>query len=76
MSVEQLFTEYQKLSVGELSRFHKLMESLDDDMGISPAQAAELDRRVALLDSGKVKTIPGEKAMQELAEKHGLQLPS
>jgi putative addiction module component (TIGR02574 family) len=49
----------------------RLVESLDDEPaeeGVEEAWADEIKRRVDDIRSGKVKTIPGEQVLRELAE--------
>ena len=49
----------------------RLVESLDDEpaeQGAEEAWADEIKRRVEDIRSGKVKTIPGEQVLRELAE--------
>ena len=48
----------------------RLIESLDDapaEEGVDEAWADEIKRRVDDIRSGKVKTIPGEQVLRELA---------
>jgi len=48
-----------------------LIESLDDappEEGVEAAWDAEIKRRVDEIRSGKVKTIPGDQVLRELAE--------
>ncbi len=48
----------------------RLVESLDDEPaeeGVEEAWAEEIKRRVDDIRSGKVKTIPGEQVLRELA---------
>lgn len=49
----------------------RLVESLDDgppDEGVEEAWAAEIKRRVDEIRSGKVKLIPGEQVLREMAD--------
>ena len=49
----------------------RLVESLDDepaDGGVEAAWVEEIKRRVDDIRSGRVKTIPGEQVLRELAE--------
>lgn len=49
----------------------RLVESLDDEPveeGVEAAWAEEIKRRVDEVRSGRVKTIPGEQVLRELAE--------
>ena len=49
----------------------RLVESLDDEpaeQGAEEAWADEIKRRVEDIRSGKVKTVPGEQVLRELAE--------
>jgi putative addiction module component (TIGR02574 family) len=49
----------------------RLVESLDDEPaeeGVEAAWDAEIKRRVEDIRSGRVKTIPGEQVLRELAE--------
>jgi putative addiction module component (TIGR02574 family) len=53
-------------------RIDRLVESLDDpppDEGIDEAWADEIKRRVDEIRSGKVKMIPGEQVLREMARK-------
>jgi putative addiction module component (TIGR02574 family) len=50
----------------------RLNESLDEgpaEEGVEEAWAEEIKRRVDDIRSGKVKTIPGEQVLRELAKK-------
>ena len=49
----------------------RLVESLDDEPaeeGVEAAWSSEIERRVEEIQSGKVKTIPGEQVFRELTE--------
>jgi putative addiction module component (TIGR02574 family) len=48
----------------------RLIESLDEgaEKGVEEAWAGEIKRRVDDIRSGKVKTIPGEQVLRELAK--------
>ena len=49
----------------------RLVESLDDgvaDEGVEAAWDEEIKRRVEDIRSGRVKTIPGEQVLREIAE--------
>jgi putative addiction module component (TIGR02574 family) len=49
----------------------RLIESLDDapaDEGVEAAWDEEIQRRVDDIRSGRVKTIPGEQVLQEMAD--------
>ena len=49
----------------------RLIESLDDappDEGVEAAWDEEIKRRVDDIRSGRVKTIPGEQVLQEMAD--------
>jgi putative addiction module component (TIGR02574 family) len=49
----------------------RLVESLDDgpaEEGVEAAWADEIKRRVDDIRSGRVKTIPGEQVLREMAE--------
>ena len=49
----------------------RLIESLDEgpaEEGVEEAWAEEIKRRVGDIRSGKVKTIPGEQVLRELAK--------
>jgi putative addiction module component (TIGR02574 family) len=57
--------------VSELLERGMLIESLDDEpaeAGVEAAWDAEIKRRVDDIRSGRVKTIPGEQVLRELAE--------
>lgn len=50
---------------------NRLVESLDDgppDEGVEEAWAAEIKHRVDEIRSGKVKLIPGEQVLREMAD--------
>lgn len=50
----------------------RLLESLDDEPaeeGVEAAWADEIKRRVDDIRSGRVKTIPGEQVLRELAKR-------
>ena len=48
---------------------------MEEDSSLTPAQTTELDRRLALYETGEMKAVDGEVALREIAEKHGLKLP-
>lgn len=46
-----------------------LVASLDEDASVEEAWAAEVDRRIAQIESGEVQLIPGSEALAKLKAK-------
>ncbi|HEX8244042.1 MAG TPA: addiction module protein [Longimicrobium sp.] len=64
---EELKTQILSLSRKDRADIvQTLLESLDDDPGVDPAQYEEILRRVEEVRSGKAEMIPGEEVMREL----------
>ena len=70
--VSEVLEKALSLSLPERSLLiDRLMESLDDgpnEEGVEAAWDAEIRSRVEDIRSGRIKTIPGEQVLQELAE--------
>ena len=64
--------ELVQIVLGSIAREEDSAES----EGLTEEQAKEIDRRLARFNSGQVKTIPGDIALAEIAQKYGLQLPT
>ncbi|MDR3393406.1 MAG: addiction module protein [Parasulfuritortus sp.] len=73
--LEELEAQALKLSPGERSELiHRLVVSLDGEPDGSPEEIAqawdkEIARRVADMDAGRTKWIPGEDVMAEIRAK-------
>lgn len=73
--LEELEAQALKLSPGERSELiHRLVVSLDGEPDGSPEEIAqawdkEIARRVADMDAGRTKWIPGEEVMAEIRAK-------
>ena len=68
----EIFREAAELSAQDRATLAGLLiESLEGepDPGVEAAWAAEIERRVAELDSGTVKTIPWEEVRQRLLDR-------
>ena len=69
--VSELLEKALELSIQERGLLaSRLIESLDDgpiDEGVEAAWEGEIQRRVEDIRSGRVKTIPGEQVLRELA---------
>jgi len=68
--IDQVEAEALELSVQDRARLaRRLLESLDDQVDdpeeVDRAWKAEIERRVADLDSGKVDLIPGDEVLRE-----------
>lgn len=66
----------QALALPEASRAflaEKLLESLDqeEDVELSPAWRAEIQRRIKEIDEGRATLVPMEKVMSELRQRFG-----
>jgi putative addiction module component (TIGR02574 family) len=70
--VSELLQKALTLSIQERGLLiDRLVESLDDEAaeeGVGAAWTDEIKRRVDDIRSGRVKTIPGEQVLQEMAE--------
>lgn len=66
-SVEILEAEALRLSASERARLiERLIASLDADPAVDEAWAAEVERRNAELESGKVTLVSGPEAIEKL----------
>jgi putative addiction module component (TIGR02574 family) len=75
MTAEQLFAEARRLprqQVAELMDLLLVETVAVPDGEIDEAWAREIDRRLAELESGKVKTIPSEQVLADLRKIVGL----
>jgi putative addiction module component (TIGR02574 family) len=71
-ALEVLEAEALKLTPSERSRLmERLLVSLDEDVEIEAAWAAEADRREAELDSGMVTPVSGDQMMERLRARLG-----
>jgi len=62
--LEFLESEALKLTIGERAALaQRLLASLDEDAEIEDAWAAEIERRIAEVESGAVQVIPIEEAL-------------
>lgn len=70
MSVRNLIEEASKLSHAEraelLDELIRLQGPEENDVALTPAQKADLDRRVEEYDAGKVAWVPGDEAFARL----------
>jgi putative addiction module component (TIGR02574 family) len=70
MTVQNLVEEAKKLSHEEqaelLDELIRLVGPEEEDVALTPAQAEDLDRRIAEVESGTAKIIPGEVAFEQL----------
>ena len=70
MTVQNLLTEAKRLSPAEqLELFDELVQLIDPQTApftMTPAQSADLKRRVDEYRSGKAVMLPGEEAMAKL----------
>jgi len=65
--LEILESEALKLTPGERAALaQRLLASLDEDMEIEEAWAAEIDRRIADVESGAVQVIPIAEAVAQV----------
>ena len=66
-TLEILEERAMTLTVSERAALaQRLLASLDDDQEIDDAWAAELDRRIAAVESGEMKTIPIAEALAQV----------
>jgi len=66
MQIEMLEAQALKLSNSERARLaERLLASLDEDSEIEEAWAAEVERRLADVESGRVQMIPAEDAIAD-----------
>jgi putative addiction module component (TIGR02574 family) len=67
VQLEVLEAEALKLTLGERAAFAQLLlASLDEDAEIKEAWAAEVDRRIADVESGRVQVIPISDALAQV----------
>lgn len=63
---DALLQDALRLPVEERSRMaSRLIESLDEDVAVSPAWQAEIQRRVQGVRQGTLRTLPHEEVMAE-----------
>lgn len=68
--VETLEAEVLRLPAAERALLvQALVASLDEDASVEEAWAAEVDRRIAQIESGEVQLIPGSEALAKLKAK-------
>ena len=66
-TLELLEDRAMTLTVSERAALaQRLLASLDDNQEIDDAWAAELDRRIAAVESGEMKTIPIAEALAQV----------
>ena len=67
IQLEVLEAEALKLTLGERAAFAQLLlASLDEDAEIEEAWAAEVERRIADVESGRVEVIPVSDALAQV----------
>ena len=67
IELETLEAEALKLTASERAAFAQLLlASLDQDAGIDDAWAAEVERRIAEVESGAVQVIPIAEALAQV----------
>ncbi|MBK7954412.1 MAG: addiction module protein [Candidatus Accumulibacter sp.] len=67
IQLEVLEAEALKLTLGERAAFAQLLlASLDEDAEIEEAWAAEVERRIADVESGRVQVIPVSAALAQV----------
>ena len=67
IQLEVLEAEALKLTLGERAAFAQLLlASLDEDAEIEEAWAAEVERRIADVESGRVQVIPVSDALAQV----------
>ena len=66
-TLEILEERAMTLTVNERAALaQRLLASLDEDQELDDAWAAELDRRIAAVESGEMKTIPVAEALAQV----------
>ena len=67
IQLEVLEAEALKLTLGERAAFAQLLlASLDEDAEIEEAWAAEVERRIADVESGRVQVLPVSAALAQV----------
>jgi putative addiction module component (TIGR02574 family) len=70
MTLDALLAEVRKLpreeQVDLLDELVCIVESDQDAVALTPAQAEDLDRRIKEFEAGKAKLIPGDEAIAHL----------
>jgi putative addiction module component (TIGR02574 family) len=72
MTLQDIIEEAKKLSDDEkVDLIDELycMINKDQDVGLTPAQAQDLDRRIEEYEAGKAKMIPGDEVMERLRKR-------
>jgi putative addiction module component (TIGR02574 family) len=70
LTFEQIATEAMRLSAKErVDLADKLWVSVDTPEAVAAAWDAEIERRIAQIDSGEVETVPFDEVMAELRAK-------
>ena len=73
MTVANLIDAARKLAPTEraelLDALMLMEEAPGDDLALTPAQRADLDRRIDDLESGRARLIPGDEAFAQLRER-------
>jgi len=69
MTKDQILTEAMALDPRERDEVAEALWQCAVSDEFTPAQVAEIHRRIAALDSGQVQPIPGEQVMQELRQR-------
>jgi putative addiction module component (TIGR02574 family) len=69
MTKDQILTEAMALDPGERDEVAEALWQCIVPKEFTPAQIAEVRRRIVALDSGQVQSIPGEQVMQELRQR-------
>ena len=73
MRLHEIIEEARKLSRDEqvdlIDELYCMINIDPDDMTPTPAQAADLQRRISELEAGEAKMIPGDEAMEALRKR-------
>ena len=73
MTLQDIIQEARKLSRDEkadlIDELHCMIAAEGDDVTITPAQAADLDRRIEEYEAGNAKMLPGDEVLERFRKR-------
>jgi hypothetical protein len=69
VTVKSLIEQAKKLSKSEQAELLDALICLEDDIGLTIEQQADLDKRIDELNSGKAELIDGDEVFRQLRER-------
>jgi putative addiction module component (TIGR02574 family) len=73
MTKEQILAEAKALDPTTREALIEDLRQVADDSELTPAQMAEITRRLQALERGEAKLVPGDQVMRELYDRFGRQ---